>query len=266
MIPDTLVVPLDGSDLAARAVGVADALAERIKAGVVLLTVTDDEHRAELASYLDVTAGFATHVGVETEVVVADDPAEAISDALVTSAGRLACMTTHGRGRVRWAVAGSVAEAVIRDSRRPLLLVGPHGRSPWSEPLGHVVACVDGSAASPGVVAAACEWAGALGTELTLAAVGHPLDPDAKSHSDDLFGEHEDVVRDAGVPFHTRYVRSSYPVGALLDVAGEPPAALMVMGTHGRTGLARVALGSVTMGVVNLSTCPVLVTPAPHEA
>jgi nucleotide-binding universal stress UspA family protein len=265
MIPDTLVVPLDGSELAARAVGVADALAERIQARILLVAVTDEEHRAQTSSYLDATAGLGTNVPTDVEVVVGGDPVNVISEIVSGAAARIVCMTTHGRGRLRWAVAGSVAEALIRGATRPMLLVGPHGGATWSEPVGQVVACVDGSAVSPGAVGAGCEWAGALGSELTLAFVSHPLDTESATHADEILGGVEATARDAGIPFHTRYVRSSYPVGALLDVAAEPPAALLVMGSHGRTGLARVALGSVTMGVVNLSACPVLVTPSPQE-
>jgi nucleotide-binding universal stress UspA family protein len=41
---------------------------------------------------------------------------------------------------------------------------------------------------------------------------------------------------------------------------------LIAMATHGRTGLGRVALGSVAMQVVHRSPCPVLVVPSPNIA
>jgi nucleotide-binding universal stress UspA family protein len=46
---------------------------------------------------------------------------------------------------------------------------------------------------------------------------------------------------------------------AILSAASELPAQLLVMGTHGRTGLSRVALGSVAQAVVRTAPCSVLV-------
>jgi nucleotide-binding universal stress UspA family protein len=172
-------------------------------------------------------------------------------------------MTTHGRGRFRWALAGSVAEAVIRQSVRPLLLVGPHTVPTWTDPPGQVVLCVDGSPAGLATAATACDWAEALGCEMTVAYVSHPLDVDVALSQDEVFTPIEKVVHERGIPLHVRLERSSFVAGALLDVAQEPPATLMVMSARGRTGVARVALGSVTMGVLNNSSCPVLVMP-PH--
>jgi nucleotide-binding universal stress UspA family protein len=172
-------------------------------------------------------------------------------------------MTTHGRGRLRWAVAGSVAEAVIRDATRPLLLVGPHGVATWSDPPGQVVACVDGTQAGVAVARAAGAWAKALGSEVTLVFVAHPLDVEDATHPEHVFDPPEDALEDAGAVVHTRFVRSSFVPASLVDVAEEPPATMLVMGARAGSRVARAVLGSVTMGVVNLASCPVLVIP-PH--
>jgi len=57
----------------------------------------------------------------------------------------------------------------------------------------------------------------------------------------------------AGVPFQT-----------IVQVARDQHADLIVMGTHGRTGLTHILIGSVAEKVVRLAPCPVLVT-RPHE-
>ena len=51
-------------------------------------------------------------------------------------------------------------------------------------------------------------------------------------------------------------------------MAKELPADLIVMGTHGRTGLARLLMGSVAEVVVRKAACPVLTvkTPVPDAA
>jgi nucleotide-binding universal stress UspA family protein len=53
------------------------------------------------------------------------------------------------------------------------------------------------------------------------------------------------------------------PFERIVETAVTEKAAFIVMGTHGRTGLARLALGSVTERVVRLAPCPVLTVKAP---
>jgi nucleotide-binding universal stress UspA family protein len=57
------------------------------------------------------------------------------------------------------------------------------------------------------------------------------------------------------------------PVREILHVADDVRADLIVMGTHGRTGLARLLMGSVAEQVVRQASCPVLTlkTPVPEE-
>jgi nucleotide-binding universal stress UspA family protein len=52
----------------------------------------------------------------------------------------------------------------------------------------------------------------------------------------------------------------------ILHFAREVPADLVVMGTHGRTGLGRVLMGSVAEQVVRKAPCPVLTVTAPFPA
>ncbi len=49
------------------------------------------------------------------------------------------------------------------------------------------------------------------------------------------------------------------PTQTIVDTAGEQRVDLIIMGTHGRTGLAHVFLGSVAEHVVRQAPCPVLV-------
>ena len=63
----------------------------------------------------------------------------------------------------------------------------------------------------------------------------------------------------AGVPFRTRVVDGE-PVARILEVAREEEADLLVIATHGRTGLKHFFLGSVVERVIRQAHCPVLVT------
>lgn len=63
---------------------------------------------------------------------------------------------------------------------------------------------------------------------------------------------------DSSVTINTR-VLEGYPSSALLDVAKDTTADLIVMGSHGRTGLKRLWLGSVAESVVREARIPVLI-------
>ncbi len=64
--------------------------------------------------------------------------------------------------------------------------------------------------------------------------------------------------QDSGVPIRT-VVTSGVAVNSILRFAGEHQNDLIVMATHGRTGLSRLAFGSVTEDVLRQAVCPVVV-------
>lgn len=259
----TVVVPLDGSELAERALAVARPLAARLDADIVVLGCAWKTDLTETRTYVD---GFATTSGdvtITSEVIEDWPPPDAILRAAASRPDSLVCMTTHGRGRLRWALVGSVAEHVLREAPAPILMVGPRGEPHWDEPARRIVVAVDGSDVGPMSVRAACDWARLLDLELYLTYVAHPLDIATATAPDTVFDPLVEIARDAGVPVHVQALRSSYAAGTLVDVADAPPATLMVMAAHGRKGVVRATLGSVTMGVLNVAPCPVLVVP-PH--
>jgi len=80
------------------------------------------------------------------------------------------------------------------------------------------------------------------------------LNEDAR-HSE---GEAIAKYADSGVGIETK-VLEGYPSSALLDVAKNTGADLILMGSHGRTGLKRLWLGSVAESVVREAMIPVLI-------
>jgi len=67
-------------------------------------------------------------------------------------------------------------------------------------------------------------------------------------------------------PFPVESVVSQGVAGPeILRVAAERHADLIVIGSHGRTGLGRVLMGSVAEEVSRRSPCPVMIVRAPHE-
>jgi len=69
----------------------------------------------------------------------------------------------------------------------------------------------------------------------------------------------EDVrPADPAVPFTHRLTMGD-PAGEIVRLAAEAPAEMIVLGTHGRTGMVRLLMGSVAEAVVRRAPCPVLV-------
>src|SRR5690242_1592055 len=101
MIPTTYVVPLDGSPFAERAIPIASALAERVGGRILLLSAP---HHGPLGprEYLAEVAARHTAVPVDTISNVAHLPADAIATVAGDSDDRIVCMTSHGRGGLRW--------------------------------------------------------------------------------------------------------------------------------------------------------------------
>ena len=126
-MPRTFVVPLDGSDFAARAIPVAAELGARFDAGLVLATVPttlDAETRAVRPRWLDDAASAVRTARVEVAVVDTDDPAAGVVGLLRDRGDAGLVMATHGRGVLGTAALGGVAQEIVRTAGIPVLLVG----------------------------------------------------------------------------------------------------------------------------------------------
>ena len=132
----TILVPLDGSELAATALSPAIELAHSAGAELVLMRVVERQpryvslllmRRNQAVAALDaLVADIGSQVPV-TPVVVADyaDTAEAIVEEAARRQVDLIVMATHGYGGVQRWMLGSVADKVLQAAPVPLLLVRP---------------------------------------------------------------------------------------------------------------------------------------------
>jgi nucleotide-binding universal stress UspA family protein len=263
-----ILVPLDGSAVAERALGPALDLATRTGVPVRALRRALADDKEEAAEYL---AGLADRCAAATDLETQVVDIESIPDGIIEGLepGTLVCMSSHGRGGLARAVMGSVAEALLRTLDRPALVIGPH-LAENAMFTGRIVACVDGSHESERTLAPAKQWAAALGLPLWLMEAAEPEAlPEGVIHNDVVESSHVAALaaRLGGVEGWD-VLHDKDPAHALVGMASSTstPTALLVMATHGRTGRDRLRLGSVTAATVHAATVPVLVVPAAPPA
>ena len=98
---------------------------------------------------------------------------------------------------------------------------------------------------------------------LTMTAASAQLFTDLRKRADEQLRAEHELCRVAKVPSTAEHVEGA-PHAEIVKLSAE--ADLVVMGTHGRTGLPRLVLGSVAERVVRLAKCPVLTVPASEQA
>jgi nucleotide-binding universal stress UspA family protein len=80
-----------------------------------------------------------------------------------------------------------------------------------------------------------------------------------KKHAASVLNRAADAAKQAGVPCDTIQVKDAYPYQAIIATAGDRGCDLIVMASHGRSGLSAIVLGSVTNKVLTHTKTPVLV-------
>lgn len=245
--------------------------------------------RAERTNYLqDVAHRMREGTGVEAETALLDGRADqAIMDRVESSGADLVVMATHGRGPVERAWLGSVADHLVRALRVPVLLVRPVNAQPTDLTVPptprRVVVSLDGSKLAETALEPAADLATALGLPMVLLRVigGHMelgsayIPHAAKEHKEQLEEERAEAtaylrtVADdlAGhdVTLADVEVVAGSAAHAILDSVNPEGGDVIAMATHGRGGLRRLVLGSVTDKVVRAATGPVLVV-RPEES
>lgn len=262
--PATIVVPLDGSDFAERALLPAGALAARTGAQVVVMTSSHGGVLVEPESYLAEAAARAGIPGAKLSV--SDRDAVGVLESLVTGVERpLICMTTHGRSGLGQAILGSIAEEVTRGVNVPLLLVGPAADLDVASRFDTAVVCTDGSDVAKAIEPVISEWIRAVHLRAWVVQV---LDPDTRRALDEagetlveegqVFSMAQALMHRDGTGINWDVLHGERAAAAIVEYASRLPASVIAMATHGRTGLARLALGSVAASVVHDAKCPVL--------
>lgn len=263
-----IVVPLDGSPFAERALPVANWVAGVTDAKVHLVEVVASAEEAEdVIRYLDSVGRH--HHATSWDVLQSDDVPQALVNAVAGAPHGLVCLATHGRDRSA-ALVGSVAASLLDRSAQTALLVGPQARARHALDA-TVVAAVDGSTRDEAVVHVALGWAARLTRPLVIATVAEPapaLHDRAVRHRAHGPADPErylaalaERVSGTHVAVDTLAIYDPVSVAEGLVPLLEQTAALVVLGSRHRHGMPRMVLGSHAARIVHDAAVPALVVP-----
>jgi nucleotide-binding universal stress UspA family protein len=185
-----ILVPLDGSALAERALSQAADMARVIGAQLRLVsavppiellvyrsaelaqlaTVSQHQERITAGARLAATARRLRTCGLSVDAVVQDGPPATVIDAMARTIGAdLIVMATHGESGWGPRLYGSVAEDVVRKAAAPVLLVAPWAVVGWpTDRAARVLVSLDGSQLAEAALPVALRLAGSDGTIVKL--------------------------------------------------------------------------------------------------
>ncbi|MGH7844387.1 MAG: universal stress protein [Candidatus Binatia bacterium] len=286
-----ILVPLDGSETAEQALPYARILAATLKTPVELMGVIDISTQLEKVRYLAALVDNAirssqdylkrvakTFPGASVKCTVEKGRAEEVIIAKAADErGTLVAMASHGRSGIdRWRL-GSISEKVVRGATNPVLVVRanqPSSAAGKAAPDSMLVP-LDGSERAESVLPHVVALAKAFNLKVTLVRsyslkqmvykfdeytpdldeLKHELNWEAVSYLDEKASQ----LKGEGLVEVFPFVREGDAAEIIIDLATEAPNSWIAMTTHGRSGIKRWVLGSVTEKVVRHSGNPILV-------
>ena len=268
---DRILVPTDGSPSAEAAARHGLVIAEAFDASVHVISVTADTERADRlaeAQANDAISNLEELVERESDrscqsVIEHGAPYEAILSYASENDIDLIVMGTHGRRGLSRVLLGSVTERVVRLSNDPVLAVPPHAMGREREGYDTILIPTDGSPAATAAVDHGISIAERLGAsvrvlcviedETGLPPIGDPLRDEAVEVVEAIAERASD--REISLSTH---VQPGIPHEVINSFVSAHGIDLVTMGTHGRSGVRRHLLGSVTERVLRTSDAAVL--------
>lgn len=258
---DHVIVPFDGTATAQAVAMYAADLARVLHARLQILT-SAEVGSIEGLDRLKARAEALDMRSVDVWVDAQARPAQAVAVSVEHRPRSLVCMATHARGGLRKVVAGSVAEDVLRAVDVPVLLCGPRCTPDEYFSARHLVVGLDESRTAEEILPEVREWMTAFGCTCTIVHVESTDEPSLS-----LDDEAADRIARMVQPFveagaELTVVRGDEVPAAILALVDDRPGTILALATHGRSGLSRLAAGSITMEVVADAPVPVLVRSA----
>jgi len=290
-----ILVPLDNSRTAEAVLPYARLLAGNLKIPVDLMTVVDV---AEIRTQIQVERFADLDAIIKDQVLDAEKylrgvansfqgencscavekgvTAGSIVDNAGTDKGTLIAMATHGRsGLSRWLL-GSIAEKVLRTANNPLLLIRANekARTDGKATLDSVTVPLDGSELAESILPAVAELAKAMKLKLRLMRSYYitgitfnyedvsgfeAFSARSRNEATSYLDAKVQQLKNEGLVDVDSFVSEGEPAETIIEAVKGKPNGLIAMSTHGRSGVNRWLLGSVSEKVVRHSGNPVLV-------
>ena len=249
---------------------------------VAALIELDEQIRAcELAYLARVAKGLRQRHPIEVETVLLEgEVAAALKEYARLNSPELIVMTTHGRGGVSRAWLGSVAGELVRSINLPTLLIRPHRNgaigSGDGPKLDHILIPLDGSELSEQIIERALALGTLTGARYTLMQVVMPVgaypmfdsvpiappvatsELELRASAEAYLARIAERLRARGFTVATSVLLQPQFAPGILEQALADDVDLIAMATHGRTGLKRLALGSVADKVLRSAFVPLL--------
>jgi nucleotide-binding universal stress UspA family protein len=289
----TVLVPLDGSAVGERALPYALAVARATQRALVLARVLSPSptrgmplvQEPTARTELEVVAERLRGQGVEVETMVSSTLFGSLAEVILELALKHGCdliaMSTHGRGGRGRRLYGSVAEEVLSKSPIPVLLASATCDRAWPDGTHlRVLLPFDGSALAEQAFEPLLASTLAVASEFVVLRVAPPPGTDAAAYIfEDVAAEMAEAQQSTELVAErlrhrgflaTTVTRVGFPGVTIAQVARDHEIDLIAMATHGRSGLARLVLGSVATETLERSTTPLLlvrpVTLTPTES
>ncbi len=288
-----IIVPLDGSDLAEVVLPYAEQDVGRTGSELILISVREpnDNHSPHmLQGYLEKIAETAKvnaekyqpspggkPVAVRCEILNGNPAEEIIAFANKEEGSRIMMATNGQSGFTRWAL-GSVAEKVSRVTNQPIILIRAKGSKPDVRQRGFfskVLAPLDGSRESEVTLPYVEELARDMQAEVILLQVLVPegfiasqlrvMDPDSlKAFTKDYMEKLARDMQEKGLNARSVLLETRKDVAKEINnYTAQNYIDLVVMSTHGRSGLRRMILGSVADEVLHEGNTPIMLIRPP---
>jgi len=266
-MPNCILVATDGSDDCAGAIRTGIALARSRGARLIGLSIAVDNpeystlvpnlQEAAEAHAREALKSFIDEAGESAEVTTrrASNPAEGIVNAAGELSADLIVVAESDKGDLTRMMLGDTTTKVIGRASCSVLVV-PRSAHLWDK---RILLATDGSPHSE----AAAELAGHFAAQADLPV--NVVSVVTSSHNDESHQEAERAVAAAverltGMGLRADgLVEEGRPDEAIVKAAESAGADLIVVGSHGRTGLTKILLGSVAERVIGHAACPVLV-------
>ena len=264
---DNLLAPTDGSKFSDSAVKEAINLAKKCKSKLIALSVVQtnieleagapwviDKAEKEARENLESIKNQATKEGVDCETIVSlsEEPYQAIVDHASLNKVDMIIMGTHSRKGIKRLMMGSVTAKVIGHAPCNILVLPLNAKFECK----NILIATDGSQYSEAAVSEAIGIAKRC--EISLFVISVASSDEERISAQDAVKKVVETAEKDGIRTES-IITKGKPYEAIIEAAKQNKVDLIVMGSHGKTGLKRLLMGSETEQVIGHSDSAVLV-------